>query len=195
MAAPTVTSVPPPSDPAARRSLRRRLTGGPVARRVGRADLAVYRFVRGDLNRPALTPAIKAFSATGEHAALWLAIGATGALVDRPRRRQWVRATAAVAGTQALNTGIKLVVGRRRPAFAELPALIATPTQLSFPSAHSASAFAAARLFAPLLPGVPLLAVAGAMGASRVYLGVHYPTDIAAGALLGLGVAAIVRRP
>jgi undecaprenyl-diphosphatase len=49
-------------------------------------------------------------------------------------------------------------------------------------------------MYGDLLPRGPLLAVAGAMALSRVYLGVHYPTDIAAGALLGSGVAAIVRR-
>jgi membrane-associated phospholipid phosphatase len=190
-----VTSVPPPSDPGARRSLIRRLSGGPIARRLATTDLVVYRFVRGDLHHGSLTPAVRAFSATGEHAAVWLAIGATGALVDRPRRSRWLRATGAVAGTYALNTALKVVARRRRPALEDLPALIKTPTQLSFPSAHAATSFAAAHAFGPLLPRAPLLVAATAMGVSRVYLGVHYPTDIAAGALLGLGVAAIVRRP
>jgi undecaprenyl-diphosphatase len=188
-------TVRPPSDPGSRRTFARRLAGGVVARRIARADLAIYRFVRGDLHSEALTPAIMAFSATGEHAALWMAIGATGAIVDPARRRDWLRGMAAVAATQTLNTGIKFVVGRRRPAFDDLPALVRTPTQLSFPSAHSASAFAAVGMFSGLLPRAPLLVAATAMATSRVYLGVHYPTDIAAGALLGTGVAAIVRRP
>jgi membrane-associated phospholipid phosphatase len=171
------------------------LAGGPVARRLAAADLAIYRVVRGDLHSEALTPAIRAFSATGEHAALWLALGVAGATLDRPRRRRWVRATAIVGATQALNVAVKVVVRRHRPALEDLPALIATPTQLSFPSAHSSSSFAAARAFGDLVPRGPLLAAAGAMALSRVYLGVHYPTDIAAGALLGTGLAAILRRP
>lgn len=168
--------------------------GGPIARRAAAVDLRLYRVLRRDLHRPALTPAITAFSACGQHAAVWLALGAGGAVLDPVHRRQWVRGSGIVAGTYALNTALKVVVRRRRPALEELPALIATPTQLSFPSAHASSSFAAAAAFRGLVPGGPLLAVATAMGLSRVYLGVHYPTDIAAGALLGTTVATIFRR-
>ena len=82
---------------------------------------------------------------------------------------------------------------RQRPAFDELPALVATPTALSFPSAHASSSFAAARAYSSLMPAGPLYTVAGAMALSRVYLGVHYPSDIAAGAALGLVMGAAGR--
>jgi undecaprenyl-diphosphatase len=113
-------------------------------------------------------------------------MGAIGTVVDRPRRGRWATATSRVAGAYLLNTAIKLVVRRRRPQLAGLPALISTPTQLSFPSAHASSSFAAARGFAPLLGQKRYIySLATAMAASRVYLGVHYPSDILAGALLG----------
>ena len=67
----------------------------------------------------------------------------------------------------------------------DLPHLMATPTGLSFPSSHSTSSFAAARAFSGLLPAGPLYCGAVAMALSRLYLGVHYPSDIAAGAVLG----------
>jgi membrane-associated phospholipid phosphatase len=157
-----------------------------------RADRALLRSVRIAGHTPARERRVRAFSRLGEHAAVWLALGTAGAAVDAPRRRAWLRATGAVAAAYGINTGIKLVVRRRRPQLRGLPALIATPTQLSFPSAHASSSFAAARGFAPLLGAYGnayIYPVATAMAASRVYLGVHYPSDILAGALLGTLIA------
>jgi undecaprenyl-diphosphatase len=172
------------AEPGARRSLRALLRGGPFGQAIARADLRLYRLVRSAARPPALEP-IGRFSRLGEHAAVWFVLGLVGLAVDRPRRRRWARALASVVGTYLLNTAIKGVFRRARPAFDDLPALIATPTALSFPSAHASSSFAAARAYSAMLPAAPLYATAAAMGLSRVYLGVHYPSDIAAGALLG----------
>ena len=66
----------------------------------------------------------------------------------------------------------------------DLPHLMAAPTGLSTPPSHATSSFAAARAFGRLLPSPPLDG-AGGMALSRLYLGVHYPSDVAAGAALG----------
>jgi undecaprenyl-diphosphatase len=128
---------------------------------------------------------VRRYSALGEHAAIWLAIGAAGWALDPPRRDRWRRATVTVAGAYLANTALKLVVRRRRPELPGLPPLVTTPTQLSFPSAHATSGFAAARAFAGLLPAAPLRALAATLALSRVWLGVHYPSDVLAGAALG----------
>lgn len=140
---------------------------------------------------PGAERAVVAFSRLGEHAALWLAIGLAGGRLDRPGRRRWKRARRAVLLTYATNTAIKFTVRRRRPTLPGLPPLMGTTTGLSFPSAHAATSFAGALAYRRCgLPAAPLYGVAGAMACSRVYLGVHYPSDILAGALLGTAVAA-----
>jgi len=128
---------------------------------------------------------VRRFSKLGEHGLIWYGLGAAGALADGDRRGHWVRATAVVGGSYLISTSIKLAIGRKRPLVEDLPHLMATPTGLSFPSSHSSSSFAAARAYGTLLPPAPLYAAASAMAFSRLYLGVHYPSDIAAGAALG----------
>jgi membrane-associated phospholipid phosphatase len=176
--------VPPAADPGAQHARRALLRGGPLARAVAAADLRLYRAIRAAARPPLLEP-VSRFSRLGEHALAWLVLGAVGMAVDAGRRGRWRRALLAVGGTYLLNTVVKLVIGRARPALEDLPALVATPTALSFPSAHASSSFAAARAYSALLPAAPLYGLAAAMALSRVYLGAHYPSDVAAGAVLG----------
>ena len=156
-------------------------------------DLAVYRRVRSLAYAPDRVRWVRRYSRLGEHAAVWLAVGACGAGVDGGRRREWVRATACVGGAYLLSTSIKMAIARRRPVVEDLPHLMMTPTGLSFPSSHSTSSFAAARAFGGLLPSGPLYGAAAAMAFSRLYLGVHYPSDVAAGAALGAVIGSVGR--
>ena len=137
--------------------------------------------------------AIAAYSRLGEHAACWLILGAAGTLLDpdRDRARAWGRGVRIVACAYGLNYAVKITVRRRRPELLGLPPLSGTVSRLSFPSAHATSSFAAARAFRELAPGAALYSAAGAFAISRPYLGVHYPSDVVAGALLGTAIAGL----
>jgi membrane-associated phospholipid phosphatase len=153
-------------------------------------DERVLRAARTWGHTPERERAVAAFSRLGEHAAVWLAIGLAGGAIDTRRRERWGKATATVGAAYALNTALKLLVRRRRPELKGLPPLTDTPTRLSFPSAHASTSFAGALAYSRLgLPAPPLYVLAAGLAVSRLYLGVHYPSDVLAGALLGTGVA------
>ena len=128
-------------------------------------------------------------TALGEHGALWFGLAAAGAACDPSRRSLYARAAMTVGAAYAVNQAIKFTVRRARPMLADLPPLTRTQTQLSYPSAHATTSFAGARALAACWPPGPLYATAVAMTLSRPYVGVHYPSDSLAGAVLGTAVA------
>jgi membrane-associated phospholipid phosphatase len=154
-------------------------------------DTEVLLFARTHGHQPGVEHLVAAYSRLGEHALCWLGLGLAGALLSQggERRQAWLRGVRVVAASYAVNQAIKFAVRRHRPELDGLEPLTPVVTQLSFPSAHATTSFAAARAYAGLAPAWALYLAAAAFGLSRPYLGVHYPSDVLAGAVLGTGIA------
>jgi undecaprenyl-diphosphatase len=129
------------------------------------------------------------FSRLGEHGLGWYAAAGAGGLLDRAQKPLYLRAARATVGAFFANQAIKFTVRRRRPQLPDLPPVTSTISELSYPSAHATTSFAAAFSLSRALPAAAVYPVATAMALSRLYLGVHYPTDVLAGAALGTAVA------
>ncbi|GAA2249319.1 phosphoesterase [Streptomyces ruber] len=147
----------------------------------------------GDHVLPRLTRA-------ANHGKLWFAVAAGLAATGSPRaRRAAVRGLASLTlASAAINTVGKRSVRRPRPVLDKVPLvrqLKRQPITTSFPSGHSASAaaFAAGVALETRGLGAAVAPMAAAVALSRVYTGVHYPSDVLAGAALGVGAAYVVR--
>jgi membrane-associated phospholipid phosphatase len=158
---------------------------------VSDTDMRALMLLRTRAHSPSAERVISAFSRLGEHGGCWLAVGGVGALLSSApdRRRRWLRGAGVVAGAHAVNQGLKLAFRRPRPELPGLPPLTPTVSRMSFPSAHATTSFAAAWAYRGLAPAAPLYATAVAFGVSRPYLGVHYPSDVLVGAVLGTAIA------
>ncbi len=160
-------------------------------------DLELLRYMRTHGHAPWAERAATILSKAGENAYLWFGIGIIGVIFDPDRRVQWL--VAALVGPLSIlvNFILKLIFRRPRPVLEGLPPLGGAPSSLSFPSAHATASFASASVMARIAPelGIPLFAIATLMAASRPYLGLHYPTDVLAGAGLGLIIGSLVPLP
>jgi undecaprenyl-diphosphatase len=134
-----------------------------------------------------------ALSHIGSYGIAWLTLAVVAVWVLR-RPIVFPLVVIAYFGSGAVSDVIKLSVDRARPV--DHP-LVPEPTSHSFPSGHATTSFACASTLAPFVGrrrGTVLYVLAAAIAYSRVYVGVHYPLDVLAGALLGLAVATALRR-
>lgn len=130
----------------------------------------------------------------GEHALGWFAVSAAGAAADKPRRAEWLGVGVSAFIAHAASVIIKRIVRRPRPHDPAIRIGVGTPSKLSFPSSHATSSTAALVSMADLSGKKAPLAGIPAMGFSRLVLGVHYPSDVIVGTLIGLTTSKAVQK-
>jgi undecaprenyl-diphosphatase len=156
-------------------------------------DLAIRTWIV--LHRlPFLTGAMWGLSAIGRGGIVWLLIAAALTVMKRLRKREWAQLALALLVTSAMTDAVlQPVVGRERPFVRSLSVAVIgdRPTSGSFPSGHAANAFAGALVLSRFAaaPALAWWVLAGVIAYSRLYLGVHYPSDVVAGALVGIACA------
>jgi membrane-associated phospholipid phosphatase len=163
-----------------------------------RLDVAVYAAVAATPS-PTLDRFMHRLSHAADYSRLSVSAAAVLAVTGGPAgRRAAGRGLASIGVTSAVvNLVVKPLSRRRRPdrAAQSVPFArhVPMPTSSSFPSGHSAAAFAFATGVGQVLPSaaVPLRALAALVAYSRVHTGVHYPSDVVAGAVIGAALSPV----
>jgi len=166
--------------------------------RVGRVDAELV-WRSGELPPSPFDTFFRRLGRFADHSKLWFAIAALLAIRKGATRRAGLRGLAAIGGASfSASLVAKRLFPRRRPAAELLPVprrMTRRPKSSSFPSGHSASAFAFASAVAMehKAVGAAALPLAAAVSYSRVHTGVHWPSDVVAGAAIGVGAAYATR--
>ncbi|MBQ8279212.1 MAG: phosphatase PAP2 family protein [Roseburia sp.] len=159
----------------------------------GNILLWIQEYVRNDF----LTPIFKFITSLGDEGFIWIAIAITLLFIKKYRKVGPMVGLSLLGSLLFNNTILKNIVCRTRPykVIDTLTILIPEPGEFSFPSGHTSSSFAAGVVLFMMLPrkyGVPALILAFLIGISRLYVGVHYPTDVLGGMVMGTLIAVCV---
>lgn len=153
-------------------------------------ELSFLDFIQSNLRCGLLDFSFTAITTLGNGGAVWIVL--TIALLAFPKTRRTGAAMAAALAIDALcyNVILKPLIARVRPCDVNtaVQLLIPSPTDFSFPSGHTGASFAAASslFFAGNRLWIPSSVLAALIAFSRLYLYVHYPTDVLAGVLIGI---------
>lgn len=154
-------------------------------------DIRILTYVQEHFQTAPATAFWKFITLFGDYGLFWIALTLLLVIWSRTRRTGCAVMISLALDFMVVNLIIKKVVARPRPydTFSHIGLLIDRQSDFSFPSGHTAASFACALVLVRMLPkkyGVPLVILACLISFSRIYLGVHYPSDVFAGFLIGL---------
>jgi undecaprenyl-diphosphatase len=168
-----------------------------VTQAVARLDAVVDAKVDGFRGHPHVDRLMYVASELGDFSLIWHLVSTTRALGPDRRLIHAVRVAAILGAESALVNGpVKSLFRRHRPAWEqERPHRLRRPRTSSFPSGHASAAMTAAGVLAQNDPLWPVYyAIGGVVASSRVYVKIHHPSDVIAGAVLGIALARVARR-
>lgn len=160
-------------------------------------DIAILQWIQ-TWSSPFLNQFFAIYTRLGDHAELWIGIALVLMLNKKTRKIGYFALFALLLELILVSGILKPIVMRVRPfEVANFDILIPVPRGSSFPSGHGASAFAMAGTFFFFIKGKQrwiFLGLAALMAFSRLYVFVHYPSDVLVGSLIGFGIAYILYR-
>ncbi|MBD5506695.1 MAG: phosphatase PAP2 family protein [Lachnospiraceae bacterium] len=154
-------------------------------------DGGILLWIQEYLRNPVLTPIVKVITTLGNGGAIWILLTLLILMLPKTRKAGCMM-MAALLGTLLINNILlKNLVARTRPyeVIEGLTYLVRRPSEFSFPSGHAGSSFAAAGVMLRRLPkryGIPAFVLAVLIALSRLYVGVHYPSDVLFGVISGI---------
>ena len=162
-------------------------------------EAQILLFIQENIRNEVLDPIMLTITSLGNAGIVWIIISLILLIIKKTRKIGICCAVALILQLTLINGILKNIVGRIRPyeVIDGLNCLVGVQKDPSFPSGHTTSSFAVAWIIFKKLPkkfGIPALILAALIALSRLYVGVHYPTDVLAGVFIGilLGIFAII---
>lgn len=157
-------------------------------------DGNILLFLQDYVRNPLLTPFMKVVTTLGNGGVIWIMLTVLLLLIPKTRKIGCMSAIALIGTLLVNNMLLKNLVARTRPyeVIEGLTYIVKTPVDYSFPSGHAGCSFSVACIMYRRLPrryGVPALILAILISVSRLYVGVHYPSDVIFGVISGIAIS------